>query len=57
MELKPHAKFRKPTITPSGRKVTQAEEERKKERKNAANSDSTRKLLGPITKEENLGYS
>jgi hypothetical protein len=30
-ELKPHAKFRNPTITPSGRKVTQAEERKKKE--------------------------
>ena len=32
-ELGAHAKFRNPTITPNGRKVTQAEEERKKEKK------------------------
>jgi hypothetical protein len=31
-ELKPHAKFRKPSITPSGRKVTQAEERREEEK-------------------------
>ena len=39
-DLKPHAKFRNPTITPSGREVTTSEEERekKKERKNAVNS-------------------
>ena len=30
-ELKSHAKFRNPTITPSGRKVSEAEE-RKRER-------------------------
>jgi hypothetical protein len=30
--LKPHAKFGKPTITPSGRKVTQGEEEEEKHR-------------------------
>jgi hypothetical protein len=35
-ELKPHAKFRNPTITPSGRKVTL--EERRRRRKNAVNS-------------------
>ena len=34
-ELKPHAKFRNPTLTPSGRKVTRAEREK---RKNAVNS-------------------
>ena len=33
-ELKPHAKFRNLTITPSGRKVTQAE---RRKRKNAVN--------------------
>ena len=35
-ELKPHAKFRNPTITPSGRKVTRRREER--EKNNAVNS-------------------
>ena len=30
LKLKPHAKFWNPAITPSGRKVTQAEEEREK---------------------------
>jgi hypothetical protein len=35
-DLKPHATFRNPMITPSGRKVTAAEERRK--RKNAINS-------------------
>ena len=29
-ELKPHAKFQNPAITPSGRKVTQAEERKRK---------------------------
>jgi hypothetical protein len=28
-DLKPHGKFRNPTITPSGRKVTAAERKRK----------------------------
>ena len=38
-ELKPHAKFQNPTITPSGKKVTQAEREKREEReKNAVNS-------------------
>ena len=38
-DLKPHAKFHNPTITPSGRKVTEAEEEREREeKKNAVNS-------------------
>jgi hypothetical protein len=32
-DLKPNAKFRNPKITPSGRKVTTGERERKKERK------------------------
>jgi hypothetical protein len=36
-DLKPHAKFQKPKITPSGRKVKEEEEERKKA-KNAINS-------------------
>ena len=31
-ELGAHAKFQKPRTTPSGRKVTQGEEEREKER-------------------------
>jgi hypothetical protein len=31
-DLKPHAKFQIPTLTPSGRKVMAAEEERKKEK-------------------------
>ena len=35
-DLKPYTKFRNPTITPSGRKVTRQKEERK--RKNAVNS-------------------
>ena len=34
-DLKPHAKFQNPTITPSGRKVSVGEEEREK---NAVNS-------------------
>ena len=38
-ELKPHAKFRNPTITPSGRKVTQGEREKKERKKNAVNSE------------------
>jgi hypothetical protein len=37
-ELKPNAKFRNPTITPSGRKVTQAE---RKKSKNAVNCSAT----------------
>ena len=37
-ELKPHAKFQKPMIIPSGRKVTQGERRKKKRRKNAINS-------------------
>ena len=36
-DLKPHAKFWNPTITPSGRKVT-GSEKKKKKRKNAINS-------------------
>jgi hypothetical protein len=39
--LKPHAKFQKPTVTPSGRKVTEAEERKRKKdkrEKNALNS-------------------
>jgi hypothetical protein len=35
-DLKPHAKFRNPTITPSGRKVTVGEEREKS--KNGVNS-------------------
>ena len=33
VELKHHAKFQNPKITPSGRKVTQEREERKREKK------------------------
>jgi hypothetical protein len=32
-DLKSHAKFQKPTITPSGRKVSEAEEREEKKRK------------------------
>jgi hypothetical protein len=35
-ELKPHAKFRNPTITPSGRKVTSGER-REREKKQTIN--------------------
>ena len=40
-DLKPHAKFQNPTITPSGRKVSEAERRRKKEEreKNAFNRE------------------
>ena len=31
-DLKPHSKFQKPTITPSGRKVSEAEERKSEER-------------------------
>jgi hypothetical protein len=34
-EIKPHAKFQNPTITPAGRKVTRAEEREREEEKNA----------------------
>ena len=38
-DLKPHAKFQNPMITPSGRKVSEAEERKKvRKRKNAVNS-------------------
>ena len=39
-DLKPHAKFHNPTITPSGRKVTRRREERreKREKNNTDNS-------------------
>ena len=36
-DLKPHAKFRNTTITPSGRKVSEAEEERKRKNKQTKN--------------------
>ena len=32
-DLKPHPKFQNPTITPSGRKVAQAEEEERRREK------------------------
>ena len=32
-DLKPHAKFQNPTITPSGREVSEAERKKKKEKK------------------------
>jgi hypothetical protein len=47
-ELKPHAKFWNPTISPSGRKVTAAEREREEEKKTALIVDSAHKPLGPI---------
>ena len=34
-DSKPHAKFQDPTITPSGRKVSEAERKKERERKNA----------------------
>ena len=38
-DLNPHAKFRNPTITPSGRKVTAGERRKKEREKNAFNSE------------------
>ena len=51
-ELKPNAKFQNPTINPSGRKVTQGEEEEEREKTplivDTYLRDSARKPLGPI---------
>ena len=38
MDLKPHAKFHNPTVTPSGRQVTRQKERKAETEKNAVNS-------------------
>ena len=52
-DLKPHAKFKNPTITPSGRKVSEAEREKEEREKtllivDTLFRDSAGKPLGPI---------